>query len=65
MNRKTAAARSPFIKLILSVFILLLLIYIPLKIYIASTDDPAGVPDGSIVRIYLTNELHGYREPCT
>ncbi|MBN2184862.1 MAG: hypothetical protein JW746_06000 [Candidatus Krumholzibacteriota bacterium] len=65
MSRKTAAAISPFIKLILSVFILLLLIYIPLKIYIASSDHPAGVPDGSTVRIYLTNELHGYREPCT
>ena len=29
------------------------------------TDDTGGVPDGSTVRIYITNELHGYREPCT
>ncbi len=50
--------------MIMVVFILLLLIYIPLKIYIARSEGPGEVPDGATLRIYLTDQLHGYREPC-
>ncbi len=64
MNRNTPVRTSPFIKLILAVFIVLMLVYIPLKIYIASSGTEEAVADGTKIRIYVTNELNCYREPC-
>lgn len=46
------------------IFIVLLAIYIPLKIYILRSETAGQVEDGTTLKIYLTNELNGYREPC-
>lgn len=50
--------------MILAIFVLLLLIYIPLKIYIARSGEVPRIPDGTRLSIFVTNELKGYREPC-
>lgn len=55
----------PFIKVALILFIILLAIYIPLKIYIARSDNTAGAARKPLqFSIFVTNELNGYREPC-
>ena len=61
---KKTRQQSPFIRIILIIFIVLLAIYVPLKIYIARQGSDEPVPDGTTVRIYVTTELNGYREPC-
>ncbi|MBN1163242.1 MAG: hypothetical protein JXB45_01565 [Candidatus Krumholzibacteriota bacterium] len=64
MRRKRRVHKSPFIRMILAIFVLLLLIYIPLKIYIARSGEVPRIPDGTRLSIFVTNELKGYREPC-
>ena len=48
----------------MTAFLILLAIYIPLKLYIASNETRAPVTDGTVIKIYVTNELNCYREPC-
>jgi len=55
---------SPFLKMIVVIFVALLAVYIPLKIYIARTGGGEPVADGTTVSIFVTADLHGYREPC-
>lgn len=64
MTRPARPKTSPFIKLILTIFIVLLVVYIPLKIYILRSEPRGPVPDGAGFRAYVTNELKTYREPC-
>jgi hypothetical protein len=54
-----------FIRAGLILFVILLAIYLPLKIYIARTGEPgSGVPDGTALVVFATSDLNGYREPC-
>jgi hypothetical protein len=63
---KIARARTNlFIRAAFVLFMILLAIYIPLKIYIArseNADDASREP--VLFSIFVTNELNGYREPC-
>jgi hypothetical protein len=55
-----------FIRAGLILLIVLLAIYIPLKIYISSSESAVtNAPDGLTISIFATNELWGYREPCS
>ncbi len=61
----TARNKSfPFIRAALILFVILLAIYIPLKIYIARSDGAERSRDPVQLSIFVTNELNGYREPC-
>ena len=54
-----------FIRAALILFVILLAIYIPLKIYIARSDSGSGASEVTLqFSIFVTNELNGYREPC-
>jgi len=63
---KTASKKTfPFIRAALILFVVLLAIYIPLKIYIARSDNTAETSREPLqFSIFVTNELNGYREPC-
>jgi len=63
---KTTSKRTfPFIRAALILFVLLLAIYIPLKIYIARSDNASENSREPLqFSIFVTNELNGYREPC-
>ncbi len=64
MSGNTARQLSPFIRIMIAVFLLLLAVWIGLKIHIARTE-PSGPPaEGTKVSIFVTSELKGYREPC-
>lgn len=67
MRRKTTSKKTyPFIRWAIILFVVLLAIYIPLKIYIARSENAAGDSSEAVsFSIFLTNELNGYREPCT
>lgn len=64
-RRRTSRKSFPFIRWAFVLFVVLLAIYVPLKIYIANSEgsegDSGSVPSFSI---FITNELNGYREPC-
>lgn len=64
MTDKRSNPASPLIRIIFIVFIVLLAVYIPLKIHILRSESADPVEDGTTLRIYLTNELNCYREPC-
>lgn len=66
MMRRTKSKRTyPFIRWALILFVALLAVYIPLKIYIASSENAAGGRSKDVsLSIFLTSELNGYREPC-
>lgn len=50
--------------MILVILVALPAIYIPLKIHMRSSG-PTGPPaDGTAFKIYITDELKCYREPC-
>ncbi|MBU8922747.1 MAG: hypothetical protein KOO63_13090 [Bacteroidales bacterium] len=55
---------SVFLRISITAFLILLALYIPLKYYIASSEPREPVPDGTSLRIFVTNELNCYREPC-
>jgi hypothetical protein len=63
---KTARKKTnPFIRAALVLFVILLAIYIPLKIYIARSESAAEAFREPVrLSIFVTNELNGYREPC-
>ena len=65
MRKTTKLPGQKFILAMLLLFIILLAIYIPLKIYIEeseiSSDDRL---DGLELSIFVTSDLRGYREPC-
>jgi len=62
----TARTRTNlFIRAALILFVILLAIYIPLKIYIARSESAgAASREPVIFSLFVTNELNGYREPC-
>jgi hypothetical protein len=65
MRRTTRRKSYPLIRAGVLLFIALLAIYIPLKIYISrsdATDD--STPVGMSFSIFVTSDLKGYREPC-
>lgn len=63
--KTTSRHTSRFIRAALILFVVLLAIYIPLKIYIARSDNSNGASEESLqFSIFVTNELNGYREPC-
>jgi hypothetical protein len=64
MSGRTAENLSPFIKIMIAVFLVLLVAWIGLKIYIAGSESPVPPPDGTKVSIFVTAQLNGYREPC-
>jgi hypothetical protein len=64
MRKTTRLPGQKFILAMLLVFIILLAIYIPLKLYIAQTEsEPADRLDGLELSIFVTADLAGYREP--
>ena len=67
MRRTTPSKKTyPFIRWAIVLFLVLLAIYIPLKIYIARSENAAGEESEALsFSIFLTSELEGYREPCT
>lgn len=64
IKRRQKRMGGTFIRISLTAFIVLLAIYVPLKIYIASSEPREPVADGTVVKVYVTNELNCYREPC-
>jgi hypothetical protein len=67
MIRTTRSKKTyPFIRWAVILFLALLAVYIPLKIHIARSENAAGDDSEALsFSIFLTNELEGYREPCT
>ncbi len=64
MSGSTARQLSPFIRIMIAIFLLLLAFWIVLKIYIARTEPSEPPAEGTKVSIFVTSELRGYREPC-
>ncbi len=66
MARRRKSRKSfPFIRWAFVLFLVLLAVYIPLKIYIANSEGDAGDSGkATSFSIFITNELNGYREPC-
>ena len=65
MRRNAGKQRFIFMRAAIVLFIVLLAVYIPLKIYIARSDGKDdGLLDGQTLSIFVTSELKGYREPC-
>ena len=63
--KTTSKQAFPFIRAALILLLVLLAIYIPLKIYIARSDNTAQASSEPLqFSIFVTNELNGYREPC-
>ena len=63
--RTTNRQVNRFIRAALILFLVLLAIYIPLKIYISRSESGArGSEETLQFSIFVTNELNGYREPC-
>jgi hypothetical protein len=63
MKRTTGNKNFLFIRAAFILFFVLLAIYVPLKIYIARSDE-ATASSKIPFSIFVTNELNGYREPC-
>ena len=64
MSGNTARQLSPFIRIMIAIFLLLFAVWIVLKIYIARTEPSEPPVDGTKLSIFVTAELNGYREPC-
>lgn len=64
MRRTTGKTNRRLIHAMLAVFVVLLAVYIPLKIYIARSESSGGVPPDVRISIFVTGGLEGYREPC-
>ncbi len=64
MKGTTGKTNTHLIRAMLAVFVVLLAIYIPLKIYIARSESSGGAPLDTKVSIFVTGGLEGYREPC-
>ena len=63
--RTTSRLTDRFIRAALILFVILLAIYIPLKIYIARSESAGGASREPVLfSLFVTNELNGYREPC-
>jgi len=57
--------RFPLIRAGIILFIILLAIYIPLKIYLVTSDKDESKEDReSTLSIFFTGELNGYWKPC-
>jgi len=63
MRRAPATKGFKPIRAALMLFAVLLVIYIPLKIYLAVSDQPP-VASGTTISVFVTTDLAGYREPC-
>jgi cytoskeletal protein RodZ len=64
MSGNTARQLSPFIRIMIAIFLILLAVWIVLKIYIARTEPSEPPADGTKVSVFVTAGLKGYREPC-
>jgi len=64
MSGNAARQLSPFIRIMIAIFLLLFAAWIVLKVYIARTEPSEPPSDGTKVSIFVTAELKGYREPC-
>ena len=64
MSGNAASSLSPFIRIMIAIFLVLLAVWIVLKIYISRTEPSLPPPDGTKVSIFVTAQLNGYREPC-
>jgi hypothetical protein len=65
MMRTTSKKTYPFIRWAFVLFLALLAVYIPLKIYIARSEGTSGGrPRPVSLSIFMTNELDGHGEPC-
>jgi 2',3'-cyclic-nucleotide 2'-phosphodiesterase (5'-nucleotidase family) len=63
MSGNVAKDLSPFIRIMIAIFLLLLAVWIVLKIYIARTESPEPPADGTKISVFVTAGLGGYREP--
>ena len=63
MSGNAARQLSPFIRIMIAIFLLLLAVWIVLKIYIARSEPSGPQADGTKVSIFVTAGLKGYREP--
>ncbi|MBN1885356.1 MAG: hypothetical protein JW876_07535 [Candidatus Krumholzibacteriota bacterium] len=63
MRRAPGSPRFNFIRPGLALLAILLAVYIPLRIYLATSDQP-DVPPGTSISLFVTTDLAGYREPC-
>lgn len=64
MKRTPKSNLSPFVPLMVIIFLVLLAVWVPLKMHIARTTSRDPVADGTRLSVFVTNELAGYREPC-
>ncbi len=64
MSGNAARQLSPFIRIMIAVFLILFAAWIVLKVYIARTEPSEPPADGTKISIFVTAELKGYREPC-
>lgn len=65
MRRSSRRQSFPFIRAALVLFVVLLAIYIPLKIYITRSGDAEEAVNGNLsFSVFATSDLKGYREPC-
>ena len=65
MRRTQKPRISPFVPILIVIFLALLISWIGLKIYIARSGGAGPPADGERVSIFVTGELAGYREPCS
>jgi len=63
MSGNAARQLSPFIRMMIAIFLLLLAVWIVLKIYIARTEPSGPQADGTKISIFVTAGLKAYREP--
>ncbi|MCK4537977.1 MAG: hypothetical protein KAV42_04175 [Candidatus Krumholzibacteria bacterium] len=64
IKRRKKRQTPVLLRISLTAFLIMLALYVPLKYYIASTEPRDPVPDGTSLKIFVTNELNCYREPC-
>jgi hypothetical protein len=64
MRRTTNPRISPFVPILIVIFIVLLVAWIGLRIHIARSGADGTPADGQAVSIFVTGGLDGYREPC-
>ena len=65
MRRASNKKTYPFMRWAFILFLVLLAVYVPLKIYIARSEGGSSAPsDTYTISIFLTNELYGHGEPC-
>ena len=59
MRITPASNVSPFVPLLVIIFLALLAVWVPLKMHIARTTPREPVADGTKLSIFVTNELAG------